>query len=273
VTPAALGLALGAAVVHAVWNLLLSRSVDIQAASALMVVVGVVVFAPVAVIVGGVHAAAAPYILASGALELAYLALLAAAYARVGLAVAYPIARGSAPVIVIGASAGLLGIRPGVGEIAGVVAISVGVVLVRGGPGAVTLRQLGWPLMVGATIAAYTLVDRYGVRHANPIVYFELTGVVMLAYPIWLGRRRGVGALRAELRVTTILAGVCMFAAYGLALAALRLAAPAAVAAVRESSVVIAAVLAVVVLHEPLARRRLAGAALVTAGIAALALT
>ena len=92
-------------------------------------------------------------------------------------------------------------------------------------------------------IATYTLVDRYGVRHANPLSYVELILIgPAIAYPLFVGPRRA----RAALRAPSLLAGASMLGAYGLTLAALRLASAASVAAVRESSVVIAtAVLAV----------------------------
>ena len=77
--------------------------------------------------------------------------------------------------------------------------------------------------------------------------------------------------LRAELRPVTVASGVLGFAAYALVLAALRLAPAAAVAAVRETSVVIAVALAGLLLGEPVGRRRLAGALLVVAGVALLA--
>jgi drug/metabolite transporter (DMT)-like permease len=83
---------------------------------------------------------------------------------------------------------------------------------------------------------------------------------------------RGPGALVAELRPPTVLAGLGMFGAYALALAALARAAAAPVAAVRESSVVIATALAAAVLGERIGRRRWAGAVLVVAGVAAIAL-
>jgi drug/metabolite transporter (DMT)-like permease len=78
--------------------------------------------------------------------------------------------------------------------------------------------------------------------------------------------------MRAELRPRALITGALVVGAYGLVLAALRLADAAPVAAVRESSVVIAAVLAALFLHEPVRRGRLGGAVLVAAGVATIAL-
>jgi drug/metabolite transporter (DMT)-like permease len=270
---AALLLALAAAVLHAGWNLILARARDIQAATGVALIASVVIFAPVAALTWRVEAAALPFILASGLLELAYSALLAAAYMRVPLSVVYPVARGSAPVIVLVASVLLLGLAPRAGEVGGVACVAAGVMLVRGLDREVELRQLLLPLAVACTIAGYTLIDRYGIRHASTIPYFELTGAITLAYPIWLARTRGTAVLRAELRLQNVIAGIAIFSAYCLVLAALRLASPGSVAAVRESSVVIATGAAALFLGERVPRVRLLGAGLVAAGVAVLALT
>jgi drug/metabolite transporter (DMT)-like permease len=268
---AALMLALGAAVLHAGWNLLIVRAHDTQAATAVAVVAAVVVFAPVALLTSGVSARAVPFIITSGLLELVYIALLAAAYQRVALSVVYPLARGLAPVLVFVVGAVVLGIPSTAPEAFGVVMVAAGVVIVRGFDRSVAARHLALPVAVAFTIAAYTLVDRYGVRHGSPIAYFELTGIVMLGFPVWVWRRRGGVVLRRELHASTIIAGCAMFAAYGLALEALRIAPPGPVAAVRESSVVIATALSTVVLGERVGRLRVAGAVLVTLGVALLA--
>jgi drug/metabolite transporter (DMT)-like permease len=257
----ALGLALAAALVHALWNLLLAGARDSQAATAVGMCVGCVLFLPV--LLGDVSAGAWPYVIASSALELAYFALLALAYSRSELSAVYPLARGSAPVFVllVGGVALLL-------QAVGVVLVACGVLLVRG------LRRGEWretvlALGVGACIAGYTLVDKSGLRHADPLPYLELVLIVpALAYAGWIGRSR----LRAALDWHAALAGVGMFGAYALTLAALRLAPAAAVAAVRETSIVIATLLGAVVLHEAVGRARAAGAVAIVAGVAAIAL-
>jgi drug/metabolite transporter (DMT)-like permease len=269
----ALGLALAAACAHALWNLLLARARDPEAATAVALVLAVVAFAPVAAIAWDVEGRAVPYIVASAAFELAYFALLAAAYARSELSLVYPLARGLAPVLVLAAAVAFLGAGTSVAQIAGVFAVGAGVLLVRGlsgeRDGAGTLLALA----VAACIAGYTLVDKDGLRYADPIPYLWLLLVpVALGYAGAQARSRGAGALRSEAGATTLVAAVAMFGAYALALAALRLAPAAAVAAVRESSVVIATALAAVVLHERVTPGRAAGAALVACGVGAIAL-
>jgi drug/metabolite transporter (DMT)-like permease len=257
----ALGLALGAALVHALWNLLLAGSRDAQASTAVGMCVGCLLFLPA--LAGHVDAGVWPYVVASAALELLYFALLALAYSRFELSAVYPLARGSAPVFVL-----LVGGVSLLLQAVGVVLVACGVLLVRG------LRRGDWQetllaLAVGASIAGYTLVDKHGLDHADPLPYLELVLVVpALAYASWVGRTR----LRAAVGWRSAVAGAGMLGAYALTLAALRLAAAAPVAAVRETSIVIATVLGAVVLHEAVGRMRIAGALTIVAGVAAIAL-
>jgi drug/metabolite transporter (DMT)-like permease len=223
----ALSLALAAAGLHALWNLLLARERDTEATTAVSLVVFVAALAPLAAATWRVEGAAVPYILGSGALELAYIALLAAAYRRFELSLVYPLARGLAPVLALVLVVAVVGGNPSAGEIAGVVAVAVGILLVRGARRGA--RGSGFAIVIAAAIAGYTVIDRYGIRHANAAPYLLL---VMLA---------------------------------------LRLASAPSVSAVRETSVVIAVVLARLFLQEPVGPRRLAGAALVVAGVALLA--
>jgi len=257
----ALALALCAALVHALWNLLLAGAPDSQASTGLAMVIGCIVFAPS--LAGDISSDVWPYVIASSALELVYFALLALAYSRFELSAVYPLARGSAPVLVLlvaGVSAAL--------QAVGIVLVALGVLLVRGlrrGDVGETLLALG----VGAAIAGYTLVDKSGLRFADPLPYLELVLIVpALAYAGWIGRPR----LRAAFSWRAGVAGLGMFGAYGLTLAALRLAPAAPVAAVRETSIVIATLLGALVLHEAVGRARMAGALTIVAGVAAIAL-
>ena len=160
--------------------------------------------------------------------------MLALAYARDELSAAYPLARGSAPVLVLVGSAIALGSSASALQVAGVAVVAAGVLALRGA----SWRGAGLALGVGACIAAYTIVDKQGVRHASPLAYLELVLVVpAIAYVVAMRR-----TLTPSLRSLAPLAGVGMVGAYGLTLAALRIAPPASVAAVRESSVVIATV-------------------------------
>jgi drug/metabolite transporter (DMT)-like permease len=263
----ALALALGAAALHALWNLLLARERDTEAATAVALVALAAVLVLPAALTWRVEGAAVPYVLGSGALELAYVALLAAAYRRFELSLVYPVARGLAPVLALILVLIAGGARPPAAGVGGVLAVGAGVLLVRGLRG--SLAGLGVGVVIAAVIAGYTVVDRYGIRHANAAPYLLL---VMLgpafAYPLLVGRRR----LASALSPATVAVGAASAGAYLLVLLALRLASAPAVAAVRETSVVIATALAAVVLHERVGPARALGAALVVAGVALLAL-
>src|SRR5919202_2988179 len=116
----ALGLALAAAALHALWNLLLARERDTAAVTAVALVVFVIVLVPVAAVTWRVESAAIPYIAGSAALELAYIVLLAAAYRRFELSLVYPLARGLAPVLALVIVVAVVGTSPSGGEIGGV---------------------------------------------------------------------------------------------------------------------------------------------------------
>jgi drug/metabolite transporter (DMT)-like permease len=269
-------LALCAAFVHAGWNLLISRARDSEAATAVALAAGAIAFAPVAAATWQVGMKALPYAAGSAALELIYLGLLARAYQEGELSVVYPVARGSSPLLILIFSVVVLNASLDALSIAGICLVAAGVVLVRGTGEKAPRRDLGMALAIGAAIAGYTLLDKQGLKHAHPLPYLELVvAVPALVYVPLLARHRGIPAIRAELHAPSIVAGLGMFGAFALALAAIRLAPSsslAAVQAVRETSVVIAVVLARLLLRERVTGTRLAGAAVVVAGVAAIAL-
>ena len=267
---AALSLALAAALLHALWNVLLARAPDVEAATAVAVAVAVVAFAPFAAATWRVEASAVPYVLASSALQLAYFVLLARAYRRAELSLVYPLARGLAPVLVLAVAVVALGAATSAGQIAGVLLVAGGVVLVRGFRGGADRADVLLGLAVAAAIAGYTLVDNAGIEHADAIAYLELVLVgPAIVYLGVVGRERA----RRALGPATVAIGLASFGAYVLVLAALDLAPAAPVAAVRETSVVIATALAAVVLRERVGAVRAVGAVLVAAGVVALGVT
>jgi uncharacterized membrane protein len=272
----ALALALGAAVLHATWNVLLAGARDSEAATAVATLIGVALLAPVAVVTGGVDSAALPFAAASAALHVAYLGLLARAYHGGEVSVVYPVSRGTAPVLVLVLGAVALSQGAAAVQVAGVLGVSVGVFLVqaRGADaGHFGQRDLLFGLAIAVVIAAYTLVDSEGVDHARAPAYLALLlspAAVVYAAGLWIAGRGP--DLRAELRPRAAVAGAFLVGAYGFVLGALQLADAAPVAAVRESGVVIAALMAAAFLQEAVGPRRLTGAVLVAAGVAAVAL-
>jgi drug/metabolite transporter (DMT)-like permease len=267
----AVALALAAAFVHAFWNLVLARSREIQAATAVALVFGSVAFAPVAALTWRAERDVWPYLAVTSLLQLTYFVLLTAAYERADLSFVYPIARGSAPVLVLVVGVLALGVGASAAQVGGVLLVTSGVLMVRGIGGHATPFDLVLALGVAACIASYTLVDKYGIRYASPVVYQELSMVpATLGFLALIVRRRGAEAVRSAVAVSSAAAGLATFGAYVLVLAALARAPAAPVAAVRETSVVIATALAAPFLRERVGALRLAGAVLVVVGVALL---
>ena len=266
----ALAFALAAAVLHALWNLLLARAPDVEAATVVALVTAELVFAPVAAVVWRADAGVWPWVVASGLLELAYFALLATAYRLAPLSVVYPVARGGAPVLVLAVSALALGHGASGAQVVGVCLVVLGIVLVRGlrHPNA---RGVAFGASIACCIAGYTLVDKSGIAHAGPIPYLELSMLIpTVGYASTVLRLKGAAAVRAAIAPGSIVAGLSTFVAYTFVLAALSRASAPSVAAVRETSVVIAAALAAVVLKERVGPVRIVGAVIVVSGIALL---
>ena len=271
--PVAFTLALGAAFLHAFWNLLLARARDTECATAVALLAAVVVFAPVTALRVEATLAVWPFIVVTSLLQLLYFALLATAYRKAELSFVYPVARGVAPALVLVVSVVALGHGTSVAQIAGVLLVGAGVLLVRGLKKPPDPHALWFALGIAAVIASYTLLDKRGIVHANPVTYLELSMVpAALGYALAVLAVRGRARMRAELNFPSILAGIASFAAYALVLAALERASAASVAAVRETSVVMATGFAALVLHEQVSRWRVMGSALVVTGIGLLAL-
>jgi uncharacterized membrane protein len=277
VSGAALALALGAAVLHAAWNVTLAGARDTAAVTGGLLVWGVLLLAPAALLFGSVSSAAWPFIAASAALELGYFWLLARAYAGGSVSVVYPVARGLAPALVL--VVGVLGLGSGVSVLGafGVLTVSAGVLLIGGydefvastGNNSSTTearrRDLLFGVAIGAVIAAYTLVDAEGVERADPLAYLALViAPCALLYPLVSRRAPDLGARSALTAAATL-------GAYLLVLAALQRAAAAPVAAVRETSILLVTLFAAVFLSEHLTAARIAGAVSVTAGVIAIA--
>jgi drug/metabolite transporter (DMT)-like permease len=266
----AFALALGAAVLHALWNVLLARTRDPQAATAAAFVMAVVIWAPVAVVRWRVDAGAWKYIAGSAAFELAYVLLLSAAFVSAPLSVFYPIARGLAPVLVLVVAVLALGAATSWNQAVGVCAAGAGILLVRGRRPDRAGTTFG--LAIAATIAGYTLIDNTGVTLADPLAYLEavMLGPALVTAAV-VAARQGTPALRAGFRKETLLIAPLTLAPYALTLYALRLAPAAPVAAVRETSVLFATILAAAILKERVSAWRAAGAAVVVAGVVLLA--
>ena len=272
--PVVTAIVLASAFMHALWNALVK--VDGDRLMAMAVIMGLTAaLSPVLIVASPPIAAESwKYLLLSAALNNVYFFFLIESY-RVGdLSHAYPIARGSAPLLVAIGSAVFAGERLGAGGIAGVLLVSAGIMSLVAGSRfdpSIRWRAIGYPLATGTMIAAYTVVDGIGVRMSgSPVGYigwlFALFAIPIVLVAIVSRRREAIVFLRTRWRPAG-LAALFNFGSYGLAIFALSLGAMAHVSALRETSVIIAAVIGTVVLKEPFGRARIAAASLVAAGV------
>jgi drug/metabolite transporter (DMT)-like permease len=269
---AALAIALTAAVIHSLWNLVIARSTDNQATTAVAIFVGTLVMMPFAILAWDVKPEAWPWIAASSVLELAYFYLLTTAYSRADMSLIYPIARGTAPVIVLIVSIAF-GIVFHPWQIAGVALVGAGIMLVRGLRSGARWSDVALALAVAASIAGYTLVDKQGVRYADPVTYLFLILITpAIGGVLFVYARGGWPRIKRAIAWQALAAGIGTNITYTLVLFALTLAPAASVAAVREVGVVFAVFLGAVFLKESVGRSRVIGAVVVALGVALVVL-
>lgn len=268
---------LGAALAHATWNAMVKSGADPVLDTALVALGSSVVVVPFLAFIPPPAAAAWPWLAASALIHLGYFIALAGAYRAGDLSHGYPIMRGTAPVFVAAASLAWFGEAPSIAGWAGILLISAGVLwLGLSAPGAASGRATAWALANAGIIAAYTLVDGTGVRAAGDAAayVFWVMFFIGLPYGVMLYVRRRAALLRhfAMHWRRALLGGSLAVASYGIALWAMARAPVAAVAALRETSVIFGALIGAWLLKEGHTRQRMLGAVAVFAGVVALRL-
>jgi uncharacterized membrane protein len=306
-----------AAVLHAGWNVLLKTSTDTLWTAVRLQAIGTAILLPIGVVawlgngmpVVPMEAIALAGL--SGVLEAIYFVCLSSAYQRGALSLVYPLARGSAPLLAVAVGILLLHERLAPLALAGVACLLAGILLVARpwralrAAGAAQRGAIGFALATGASIAAYSAVDRLGVRLTEPWIYGSMLAVIattLLAITVVVGRRAGILAPapdKAPAPVATLgtlpdgvaaapaptrarmglardgLAGVLALGAYLLVLVAYSIAPLATVAPLRESGIVLAAAWGSLRLGEAAGGReagmRIGAAALVVVGAITLA--
>ncbi len=284
----ALLLILAAAFIHAWWNLLMKRAGagglvfvwGITAATALVFAVPVLAWMreDLAAIDGPILAA----VLVSAAVHTLYLWVLQRGYAAGDLSVVYPVARGVGPALAWLGAVAWLGETASAESLVGLSLIVAGTFTIAGGwamfrRGATRSlgRGIAWGAAIGVTIAVYTVNDGRAVRllGAAPVVFYWLVNLVQAAaLAPWLGRRTDAWALLVRHWRVLLAVGVLSPLGYMLALQAMKYAPVSHVAPARELSMLVAAFFGVRLLGEGELWRRLAGAALIAAGVVSLAL-
>jgi phosphonate utilization associated putative membrane protein len=284
--PVVLAVLLGAAL-HAGWNALVKSSGDKPLDTALVHLLGAFVALPLLVIVGLPGPAGLPYIAASLVIHIGYYIALAGAYQHGDLGLTYPIMRGFTPLLVALGSGSLIGEVPSPAAWAGVIGITSGVALVglaRPGEALHHRKALMFAFANAGIIAVYTVVDGLGVRAEVAAGGSALRYVMLLfvldgiAYPLLVWLRRGpegrahILAYARQRWPLAAVGGSASIGSYAIALWAMTRAPVASVAALRETSVLFAAVLGTVLLKEKFGLQRAIGTAVIVAGVMALRL-
>lgn len=299
-------LVLVAAVLHAGWNVLLKTSGDTLLTAVRLQAIGTAILLPVGIVAWlangspAIPATAIWLALISAVIEAIYFICLASAYRRGALSLVYPLARGSAPLLAVAVGILLLGEQLVPLALIGVGCLLVGILVVARpwqafqASGAAQRGAIGFALATGASIAAYSAVDRLGVRETEPWIYGSILAVAsstFTATAVLGGRRLGLlapatpaaigpnGGAATGARFGGLLrdslAGVLSLGAYLLVLVAYSFAPLAGVAPLRESGIVIAAAWGSFRLGEAASRReastRIAAAGLVVVGAILLA--
>ena len=270
-----LPLLLLAALLHASWNALTKRSSDPLLAIWLVTLSGGLVAGAATLFVSFPARAAWPYLVGSLVLHVTYQLFLAYAYAKGDLSQVYPIARGLAPCVVAGMAALYAGESLPPARALGMSLATFSIASLALGPGfRPSAEALGAAVTTGLLIGAYTYVDAQGVRLSNEPFDFIAWSLFLDAAPITIAaillRAREIPAyLRTQLGYG-IGGGLMASLAYSIVLWSMSRASMASVAAIRETSVIFAALIGTRLLGEPFGVRRTLASAGVAAGIALL---
>jgi drug/metabolite transporter (DMT)-like permease len=270
-TPIALLVLLSAAM-HAGWNFVVKASADRFLDYTGLAVAGALVSVCVLPFLPLPAAASWPWLALTVFIHVGYYLLLMQAYRHADLSIAYPLMRGTAPVLVA-LAAPLVGdvLTPGllfgIALVAAGIALPVGIGIHRGG---VSCSGLGYGFATAGVIALYTIIDGIGARlSGHAIAYtlwlFFLNAWLVFAVACWQRGRQAFSHLRRRW-LFSLLGSVLTMGSYGLVLWAMTVASIPAVAALRETSVIFAAILGAWLLKERMGRWRIAGAIIVASG-------
>jgi drug/metabolite transporter (DMT)-like permease len=271
-----------AAACHAAWNASIKGTLDPLATTVLIAMGAALVALPGIPFAGWPDPACWPWLIASIVIHLFYFAGLIESYRAGDLGQVYPIARGAAPLMTAIMTTALIGERLGGFGWGGIVLLAAGVLLLslRGGRDLAKLdsKAVGFALFTAVSICAYSVVDGIGVRAAGPgnasaytLILFVGIAPVVVGYAL---ARRGtavIGAMTPYWKIG-LGGGALAVISYSIALWAMTLAPIAIVAALRETSVLFGALIAVALLGEPLRAARLIAALMIVAGLVLLRL-
>ena len=264
-----------AALCHAGWNALIKVGLDPLSTTTLISIGSGVVALVLLPLVGMPAFAAWPWLIASVVIHLFYFASLIESYRTGDLGQVYPIARGSAPLMTATVTTLFVGEKLNLVGWGGIVALVAGVFLLSAHGGReltnIDRRAVGFALITALTICTYSVVDGIGARlSTNPNAYslwlFVGIALVMLPYALYRDGRDVIPAMQTYWR-RGFAGGALQVLSYGIAIWAMTVAPIAIVATLRETSVLFGAVIAVIVLKEPLRAVRITAALLIVCGL------
>jgi drug/metabolite transporter (DMT)-like permease len=264
---------LGSALLHAVWNALAHSSKDRLAAMTLIALSSGALSAVLLACSRPPAHAVWPYLAASGCVQALYSFGLVLAYRLGEFGRMYPIARGTSPVVVALVATFVLGQRMSGLEAVGIGVVSAGLLALafsKGLPRRSDLPAVLAAVATGCLIATYTLIDGVAVRRAGSVLGYAAWEFLVILGAAAIRRRELAHSLRSD-TAKGLGGGIVCMAAYTLVLWAQTKGALAEVATLRETSILIGAVIGAVVLKEGFGRTRMAASAGVVLGIVLIA--
>lgn len=263
-----------AALLHAGWNSVIKSGLDHFSSVVLMAVVQAAIAIPVLPFVAQPDVAAWGWVVAASALHFGYKLFLVQAYAHADLSQAYPLARGTAPLVVTVFSVLVLGVAFSGTNLIAILMISFGILLMAlkgSSQGRMPGKALFYVIGTAGFTASYTLVDGTGARVSGAASGFFLwmalgDAVAMMGYAVW---KRGANAFASLIPSwkTGTLAGAMSMGSYWIAIWAFTQAPIALVATLRESSILFAILIAGFVLREEVSKWRWASACAIAGGV------
>ncbi|MCZ6605309.1 MAG: EamA family transporter [Alphaproteobacteria bacterium] len=239
---------------HATWNAVIKGGPDNWVSAGLVMGTGAVIAIAAVPFLALPSAAAWPWLVYTGIVHTAYQAVLVYAYRLGDLGRVYPIARGTAPVVITLVSVPLLSEGLNVTAYLGIAVIVVGLMSLVLEPARhldLHRKSLFFALLTGLSIATYSMIDAVGIRIAiaagdAPLTYIMwvfIMGSAPFSFYILWARRRDLGLYRSRHGIISLAAGLIAIAGYSLVLWTYTQGAVAPIAALRESGVIFAALI------------------------------
>lgn len=266
-----IALLLASAIIHAGWNAIVKGNADRLWSISVISLFGGLAALPFAFLFGFITTASLPFIAASSCLQVGYTLFLVRAYDHGDLAQVYPIARGTAPLLVTLGAAVFAEEFPEGFTLSGIAFVSIGILVLATGRGRANWNALISAFAAGCFIASYMLVDGFGVRVSqNALSYAAWQAVLAgILIPLTYVAIRRKFPLPPAGRAGAVIASAGMLSTLGYCIAiwAMSAAPMGGVSALRETSILFAALFSTIVLRERLTVQKATGAFLVTAGV------